>query len=316
MAVEPAVFDGGTGMGTLRMGTLTRRRGGIRAADLEYAVLDTETTGLDPRSGARIVEIAVVRLRGDGTLLEEFTTLVDPRTDVAGREFHGIGDGDVIGAPAAHEVVPELVRLLSGAVVVGHNLDFEQRFLASELIPSGLPQGLPGLCTLRALRAQVKLERYSLPKASHALSGTWPTGQHTALGDARACARLLVELIANAPGDLRYQGAEPGPIAVPLHRRVPVPSGAPAGGVRWKPRTSTPPDLFAPRPWPEARWRPLELDPLLCGGAFGPTDRAIAEMAAHRDARARRRVATAAAVAAGLAAGGLLAGLGRRLRRP
>lgn len=313
--MEPAVIDEGTGMGTLRMGTLTRRRGGVRAADLEYAVLDTETTGLDPRSGARIVEIAVVRLRGDGTLLEEFTTLVDPRTDVAGREFHGIGDGDVIGAPTAEEVVPELARLLSGAVVVGHNLDFEQRFLASELIPVGLPGGAPGLCTLRALRAQVGLDRYSLPKASYALSGTWPTGQHTALGDARACARLLVELIANAPGELRYQGAEPEPAAAPVRGRVPVPSGAPARGVRWKPRTSTPSDLFAPRPWPDVRWRPLELDPLLCGGAFGPTDRAIAEMAAHRDDRTRRRIATAAAVAGGLAAGGLLADLGRRLRR-
>ncbi|MEU0493202.1 3'-5' exonuclease [Nocardiopsis sp. NPDC006139] len=302
-------------MGTLRMGTLTRRRGGIRAADLEYAVLDTETTGLDPRTGARIVEIAVVRVRGDGTLLREFTTLVDPRADVAGREFHGIGDGDVIGAPSVDEVVPELVRLLSGAVVVGHNLDFEQRFLASELVPVGLPEGLPGLCTLRALRAQVRLERYSLPKASHALSGVWPTGQHTALGDARACARLLVEMIANAPGELRYHGAEPEPVAVPLRRRVPVPSGAPSEAVRWKPRTSTPPDLFVPRPWPGARWRPLELDPFLCGGAFGPSDRAIAEMAAHRDARARRRLAAAAAVAGGLAAGGLLAGLGRRLRR-
>ncbi|MDE3719801.1 3'-5' exonuclease [Nocardiopsis sp. N85] len=302
-------------MGTLRMGVLTRRRVGLRAADLEYAVLDTETTGLDPRTGARIVEIAVVRVRGDGTLLEEFTTLVDPRADVTGREFHGIGEGDVIGAPTADEVVPEVVRLLSGAVVVGHNLDFEQRFLTSELVPFGLPESLPGLCTLRALRAQVDLERYSLPKASYALSGVWPTGQHTALGDARACARLLVEMIANAPGELRYRGAPPLPVAIPAPRRVPVAAGAPAEGVRWKPRTAAPPgDLLTPRPWADIRWRSLELDPLLCGGAFGATDRAIAEMAAHRDARTRRRVAAAVAVAGGLAAGGLLAGLRHRLR--
>ena len=315
MPVEPVVYDGGTGMGALRTGTLTRRRSGVRAVDLEYAVLDTETTGLDPRTGARIVEVAVVRVRGDGTLLREFTTLVDPRTDVAGGEFHGIGDGDVIGAPAVDEVVPELAGLFSGAVVVGHNLDFEQRFLSSELIPSGLPEGLPGLCTLRTLRAQIDLERYSLPRASHTLGGVWPTGQHTALGDARACARLLVEMIANAPGDLYYRGARPEPIVIPLRRRVPVPSGVPVDGVRWKPRTSTPPDLSAPRPWPKARWRSLELDPLLCGGAFGGADRAVAEMAAHRDARARKRIAAAAAAATGLAVGGLVAGAVRGMRR-
>ncbi|WP_150250606.1 3'-5' exonuclease [Nocardiopsis deserti] len=293
-------------MGTLRMGALTRRRVGMRAADLEYAVLDMETTGLDPREGARIVEIAVVRVRGDGKLVEEFSTLVDPRAPVGGREFHGIGEGDTVGAPTAAQVAPRLTELLSGAVVVGHNLDFEQRFLASELVPAGLPTGQAGLCTLRALRSQVELERYSLPKASHRLSGDWPTGQHTALGDARACAKLLSEMLANAPGELRYGGPAPKRLAVP--GPVPGPGGA-AEPVRWKPRTSSVPGGLPPLgPW-QARWRPHELDPLLCGGAFGATDRAIAEMAAHRDTRLRERLAAAAAVTGGLAAtaaGGLL----------
>jgi DNA polymerase-3 subunit epsilon len=278
----------------------------MRAADLEYAVLDMETTGLEPREGARIVEIAVVRVRGDGKLVEEFSTLVDPRAPVGGREFHGIGEGDTVGAPTVAQLAPRLTELLSGAVVVGHNLDFEQRFLGSELVPAGLPAGQAGLCTLRALRSQVELERYSLPKASHRLSGDWPTGQHTALGDARACAKLLVEMLANAPGELRYSGPAP--------KRLTAPAPAPGRGglaepVRWKPRTSSVPGGFPTlSPW-QARWRPRELDPLLCGGAFGATDRAIAEMAAHRDTRLRERLAAAAAVTGGIAAtaaGGLL----------
>lgn len=289
-------------MGALQTGALTRRRGGLRAVDLEYAVLDMETTGLAPGSGARVVEIAVVRVRGDGTVVSEFTTLVDPRADVRGREFHGIVDGDTLGAPTVDRLVPRLTALLSGAVVASHNLDFEQRFLNAELVPAGLPAGQAALCTLRALRSQLDLDHYSLPKASSVLSGDWPTGQHTALGDARACAKLLVEMVANAPGELRYHGPAP--------RFLPVP-GEPgrAGPVRWKPRTSAPSSgLAALRPW-RANWRRTELDPLLCGGSFGGTDRAIAELAAHRQTRLREWLATAAALTSGLAAtaaGGML----------
>ena len=280
-------------MGTLRMGALTRRRVGVRAADLEYAVLDMETTGLDPSAGARVVEIAVVRVRGDGKVVDEFSTLVDPRGEVACQEFHGIGGSDLVGAPTVDQLVPRLTELFSDAVVVSHNLDFEQRFLSSELIPAGLASGGPGLCTLRALRSQVDMDSYSLTKASYALSGYWPTGRHTALGDARACAKLLVEMIANAPGELYYRGSLP----------VFLPDTATASEpVRWKPRTaSLPGGLEALTSW-RARWRAVELDPLLCGGVFGPTDRAIAEMAAHRDVRFRRRMATAAVVAGGIAA--------------
>ncbi|WP_083924243.1 3'-5' exonuclease [Nocardiopsis lucentensis] len=289
-------------MGTLRMGALTRRRVGLRAADLEYAVLDTETTGLDPSTGARVVEIAVVRVRGDGMVIEEFNTLVDPRAEVSGHEFHGIGDSDTVGAPTSAQLVPKLTELISGAVVVSHNLDFEQRFLASELIPAGLPAGQSGLCTLRALRSQLDLGRYSLARASHALSGDWPTGQHTALGDARACAKLLAELLTNAPGELRYSGPEP--------RILPISgTGAASASVRWKPRTNAVPGGLAPlSPW-SSSWRAVELDAQLCGGAFDARARAEAELAAHRDSRLRARLATAAAVTGGVAAtavGGLL----------
>ena len=287
-------------MGTLRTGALTRRRVGTRAADLEYAVLDVETTGLDPREGARLVEIAVVRVHGDGRIIDEFSTLVDPRAPIGGQEFHGIGEGDVIGAPRIAQLVPRIARSLSGAVVVGHNLDFEERFLAAELVPAGLPTGQSGLCTLRSLRSQLDLPRYSLPRASHLLSGAWPTGQHTALGDARACARLLVEMIANAPGELYYAGPSPRFLQGEVPEEEPV---------RFKSRTTPSVDEWLPlRDW-SARWRSHELDPLLCGGAFRESERTRAEAAARRDARVRERLARAAVVTGGVAAtvaGGLL----------
>ena len=45
---------------------------------LTFAVLDVETTGLHPNRGARVCEIAVVRMRGDGEVLDEYATRVFP----------------------------------------------------------------------------------------------------------------------------------------------------------------------------------------------------------------------------------------------
>ncbi|MDS1271948.1 3'-5' exonuclease [Lipingzhangella sp. LS1_29] len=286
----------------LHDGWLRRSSAGHHPRALEYAVVDVETTGLDVTAGARVCEIAVVRLRGDGTVVEEFATLVDPRAPVTGREFHGIGDADVRGAPRPEDLVGELTRLMSGAVIVGHNLAFEEQFLAAEFVPVGLPPGMPGLCTLRALRAHLDLPRYSLPRASYALSGRWPSGQHTALGDARATAHLLAELLYNAPGPLSYVGALPG------RRRSGSDTVGPAAAAgRYKPRlagvghglgqyagpgTEQSPRLDLRR-WP-AWWRPLELAPQDCGGRFGSSERARALAGAQ--ARSRRHVALTTAV--------------------
>ncbi len=289
----------------VRMGALTRRRSGCRARDLEYAVLDVETTGLRPEEGARVCEIAVVRMRGDGTVVREFTTLVDPRTPVTGREFHGIADGDVVGAPRAGDLVAELRALFSGAVLVGHNLEFENTFLTSEFVPAGLPTGLPGLCTLRTLRAQVSLERYSLARASHALGGDWPTGQHTALGDARACAQLLAELLSNAPGTLYYTGPTPVELAAGPGTVSAKPRRASAGALRLAGPQPRPVPVRGLRPWPRV-WRELELDPRLCGGRFDEAERARAETRARAAVR-RRRALLAGAALTGLAAATALA---------
>ncbi|MFC4560352.1 3'-5' exonuclease [Nocardiopsis mangrovi] len=295
------------GRSALRMGTLTRGRPGTAARGLDYAVIDVETTGLHPAEGARICEIAVIRMRGDGSVLREFTTLVDPGGPVTGQIHHSIGQSDVVGAPKVGDLVGVVAELVSDAVLVGHKLDFEGRFLEAEFVPAGLPAALPGLCTLRALRSQVGLDRYSLPRASHALNGHWPTGQHTALGDARACAQLLAELLRNAPGELRYTG--PAPLAV---------HAAPAETVRLKPRVSPGGTLrlSAARPaparplatWPPC-WRPLELDPELCGGSFGVEQRRAAADAAQRSRRRREAVAAAAAATGALAAAAVARGL-------
>ncbi|MEU0479985.1 exonuclease domain-containing protein [Streptosporangium sp. NPDC006013] len=59
-------------------GQLTRVAG-ADPRNLTFAVLDVETTGLYPGKGSRVCEIGIVRMRGDGVILDEYSTLIDPR---------------------------------------------------------------------------------------------------------------------------------------------------------------------------------------------------------------------------------------------
>lgn len=156
------------------------------------AVLDTETTGLDPAQGHRLVEVACVTLDG-GELGEPWSTLVDPGRAIPpdASAVHGITDPMVRGAPGPALVAAELERRCAGRVLVFHNAAFDLPFLA-ELARSGgrapllhavvdtlgLARGLfgPGGNSLGALASRFKLA---------------PESAHRALGDARTTARLL-----------------------------------------------------------------------------------------------------------------------------
>lgn len=287
--------------GAVAAGALTRSAGagGRPVRDLEFAVLAVEAAGPGPAHGGRACEVGVVRMRGDGEVLREFTTLVYPGVPVPGAVHSGISGGDLLGAPRAEELAAPLAELLSGAVLAAHGLERAEAFLTALPGEGERPVRVPGLCTLRGLRSQVDLDAYSLPRASRALGGRWPTGQHTALGAARACARLLAEAAAAAPGPLYYRGPAPRPLRAA--------AGEPE---RLKPRTSARGDLGCAAEWPPV-WRRRELRPELCGGSFGPAARHAAEQDARDRARRRETAAAAAALTGALAA----AAAGRALLR-
>jgi len=134
-------------------------------ADLEYAVVDVETTGTSPAEGARMTEIAVMQVSG-GNLVDEYSTLVDPGRPIPPwiSRLTGITDEMVGDAPAFEEVEPRVRRMLEGRVFVAHNVSFDWRFVTEEMrrASSLLPVG-PRLCTLRlARRALPALDRRGL----------------------------------------------------------------------------------------------------------------------------------------------------------
>src|SRR4029453_4783817 len=102
-----------------------------------FAVIDLETTGLYPARHDRVIEVAVVRLRPDLEVDDEWATLVNPCRDMGRTDIHGIQAGDIAAAPLFEETAPAVAVRLRNAVVVGHPLRFDLTFLGAEFTRAG-----------------------------------------------------------------------------------------------------------------------------------------------------------------------------------
>ncbi|HEY7652821.1 MAG TPA: exonuclease domain-containing protein [Methylomirabilota bacterium] len=173
-----------------------------RLDELEFVVFDTETTGLRPEAGDRVVSLAGVRVRGGRVRPREaFDTLVDPERSVPPESvrIHGITDEMLIGAPSMATVLPAFLEFAGPAVLVAHEASFDLRFLE----PAARRLGLPSLTATRPILDTRLLSR-SLhgPGEPHTLEavagrlGVTVNGRHSALGDALATAEILVRLLA------------------------------------------------------------------------------------------------------------------------
>lgn len=165
---------------------------------LDYVVVDVETTGGAPGGGHRITEVAAVRLRGDGTFVEEFTTLVNPERPIPPgiTQLTRITQSMVQRAPRFADVAAEVFRVLHGAVFVAHNASFDWRFLSSELRQAGgeAPRGRV-LCTVRLARRVVPEISHRSLDALQFFFDVHNEARHRAFGDARATARIFRRLL-------------------------------------------------------------------------------------------------------------------------
>ncbi|MBE1551853.1 DNA polymerase III epsilon subunit-like protein [Mycobacterium sp. OAS707] len=194
---------------------LTRRPTRYPASAATFTAIDVETTGLDPNTD-RIVEIGLVKFTADGTVVDEFATLVNnPGSSAEARAIHGIEDADLLGAPRTEQVLREALSFMTGTVLVAHNLDFADGFLSAAAQHTGIP--LPrvvGVCTLQTARRQLDGRAFSLTAMYKTATGGWQEQKHTALGDARAIRDVLLWLLRTSP--------------VPLHLTQQPPAAVPA----------------------------------------------------------------------------------------
>ena len=97
--------------------------------------LDTETTGLDPRLGHRIIEVAAIEAIGRDLTGHRLHCYLDPEReiDAGATAVHGLSWDDLRGKPKFASIADELLKFMAGARVVIHNAAFDVSFLDQEL---------------------------------------------------------------------------------------------------------------------------------------------------------------------------------------
>ena len=103
-------------------------------------LFDTETTGLDPALGDRVIEIAVLELINDLPTGQHFHRLIDPERDVPeeATRIHGFSRADLVGKPLFAEIAEELITFVGDGMLVAHNAPFDFGFLNAEFARLGL----------------------------------------------------------------------------------------------------------------------------------------------------------------------------------
>ena len=164
-----------------------------------FAVVDVETSGLSTRRH-QILQIGLVTVEADGTVLDRWTTLVRLRrrwSRVGPRKVHGITRRSLRGAPTVRDALTELASRLDGAVFTAHNAEFDAAFLERAAGRHRVPLSLGRpLCTLQLSR-RLDPER----QLTHGLAavcdryGVTIERHHDALCDATATAAVLPHLL-------------------------------------------------------------------------------------------------------------------------
>jgi DNA polymerase-3 subunit epsilon len=152
-----------------------------------YVVVDLETTGFSPAKGDQICEIALISMDPDGTTVEEWHSLINPRRNTGAVHVHGITDAMVARAPVIEEVLDEVWQRIAGRVLVAHNASFDLRFL--EVLP-GSHWVTETLCTQRLAPGFLPDGKWTLAACCER-AGIPFFNAHAALVDARAAAELL-----------------------------------------------------------------------------------------------------------------------------
>ena len=199
-------------------------------------VLDTETTGLDPLKGDRVIEIAAIELANLMPTGRTVHTLLDPERDVPeeSTRVHGFTAEMLRGKPKFAEMAEEFLGFLGDAPIVAHNAPFDFGFLDAELVRAkrepldrarmvdslalakkrflGMPNSLDALC-----------RRFGIDNSMRT--------SHNALLDVQLLAQVYLELMG---------GRQPGFALAPVIGPPTVSAAGPAGAVSARPRTPRP----------------------------------------------------------------------------
>ena len=193
-------------------------------------LFDTETTGLDPLLGDRVIEIAALELENELPTGRQFHVLLDPERDIPeeASRIHGITSADVAGKPRFAAIAAELLAFLDEAPLIAHNAPFDFGFLNAEFARIGMPSLDPArmIDTLALAKARFP----GLPNSLDALCRRFSIDlsartRHNALLDCRLLAEVYVELSGGRQRGLELAAESAAPLVAYTHdgARVPRP---------------------------------------------------------------------------------------------
>ena len=199
-------------------------------------VLDTETTGLDPGAGHRVVEIGAIELINHVATDNRFHCYLNPERAMPDEAFriHGLGDDFLADKPRFAEVADKFIEFLKDSALVIHNAAFDVGFLNAELERAGRPALAP-----QEVVDTVKLARQRFPGAQASLDALCRRFEidnsartlHGALLDCELLAEVYLELRGGRQPGLelsgrkrRAQAQSAAPTRTPREARPPAPS--------------------------------------------------------------------------------------------
>ena len=102
---------------------------------MKQIVLDTETTGLDPKQGHRIIEIGAIEMENRRLTGRQFHEYINPErlVDPEAMSVHGITDDFLADKPVFADIADDFLRFISGAELIIHNAPFDVGFIDHEL---------------------------------------------------------------------------------------------------------------------------------------------------------------------------------------
>jgi DNA polymerase-3 subunit epsilon len=214
-----------------RLSQQAAKRKGERAS-VRRIVLDTETTGLEPGAGHRIIELACLELHGRRPTGRHFHRYLNPEReiDLAASQVHGLTLEDLADKPRFADVADEFLEFVEGAELLIHNAPFDVAFLDAELERLGRPC-IATLCSVSDTLALARdlhpgkknsldalCERYAVDHSKRTLHGALLDAQLLAdvwLAMTRGQETLdILMQAADAPAMALSQAPREGPLVV------------------------------------------------------------------------------------------------------
>lgn len=161
-----------------------------------FTAFDTETTGLNCNT-CRIIEIGAVQFNSFG-ILRTFSTLLNPHQPVPSvcSSIHHITDEMLQGKPCFTDILPDFLQFLGSSVIIGHNVNFDLRFLTAEMERIGHePLKNPVIDTHHLCRwAFPDFGKYNQQLVAQKL-GIEVRNAHRAYDDAFVCGNIFLQCI-------------------------------------------------------------------------------------------------------------------------